>query len=176
MNASILLAVIVATVFTLFVVLFRIAKLLCTNVLVTYSKLFCGHSTPKASNSINTASIPVAPEDLEPPTVNPATGLPMIGNFDSMGNPYGMGSVMGPYNPATGLPMMVGELDVAGNPFGTDLTAVNPANGLPMIGGEDGLDIEGNPYGTDWSEDSISTSFDDSLGNSFDNGSGHNNW
>lgn len=45
--------------------------------------------------------------------VNPATGLFMIGDVDSDGNPYGCSNT----NPATGLPMN-GGVDVAGNPMG----------------------------------------------------------
>ena len=32
-----------------------------------------------------------------------------------------------------------------------DISSVNPANGLPMIGGDLGLDVAGNPFGTDMS-------------------------
>lgn len=66
-------------------------------------------------------------------------------------------------NPATGLPMMGNSmLDVAGNPFGTNLSdvsnfgqdhtfiggGVNPASGLPLID-DSMIDVAGNPYGTD---------------------------
>lgn len=62
-------------------------------------------------------------------------------------------------NPATGLPMLdgIGGIDTAGNPFGVDAThsvaiedavGINPASGLPMLGGT-GLDVGGSPFGTD---------------------------
>ncbi len=82
-------------------------------------------------------------------------------------------------NPATGW-LMIGGVDIAGNPYGTDLhdihssgiSGVNPATGLPMIGDNaGGIDVGGSPYGTDLNnhlrsgiDDSIGTSFDDSLG------------
>ena len=62
---------------------------------------------------------------------NPATGLPMNGAFDAMGNPFGSGYSHSRVNPATGLPMN-GSLDVAGNPFGSSHShsVVNPSGGL----------------------------------------------
>ncbi|AMO56229.1 hypothetical protein GZ77_05300 [Endozoicomonas montiporae] len=105
-------------------------------------------------------------------------------------------------NPATGLPMVngIGSVDVGGNPFGTDLSAryhdelsishfdndslssslgsssINPANGLPMIDGTGSVDVLGNPYGTD-SHDSFSSGIglhDDPF-DSFSSGSGLSN-
>ena len=47
-----------------------------------------------------------------------------------------------------------------------DVSWVNPATGLPMIGGMGGVDVAGNPFGTDL-HDSFNTSntsnFDDSF-------------
>jgi len=57
-----------------------------------------------------------------------------------------------------------------------DETAINPANGLPMIGGMGGLDIEGNTYGTDsdsFNDDHL-TGINDT--DSFDHGSGFDDW
>lgn len=69
------------------------------------------------------------PPNIEINTINPATGLPMIG---------GMGGV-----------------DVGGNIYGSsahDLLSsldINPATGLPMIGGMGGIDVGGHTYGSD---------------------------
>lgn len=59
-------------------------------------------------------------------TINPATGLPMYGAFDSAGNPLGTDGSSGIgfsddsiCNPATGL-TMIGGLDAAGNTYGHD--------------------------------------------------------
>ena len=50
--------------------------------------------------------------------------------------------------------------------------AINPASGLPMVGGTGGVDVEGNPYGTDAMDDEWFSSIDDS----FDCGSGFDDW
>jgi len=64
------------------------------------------------TGDVNTPGAP-----LGPPQINPATGLLMVGGFDTAGNPFGT-SGASQINPATGLPM-VGGVDVAGNPFGS---------------------------------------------------------
>lgn len=96
-------------------------------------------------------------------------------------------------NPATGLPMIGSSMvDVAGNPYGTDISYssgtdsistfdcsvgsdFNPANGLPMMS-DSCFDVAGNVYGTDSSlmdsgssftdHSSCSSSFDDSWSSS----------
>ena len=59
-------------------------------------------------------------------SVNPATGLPMLGGVDSAGNPFGSAGLIESglsddltLNPATGLPMS-GGFDAAGNSYGHD--------------------------------------------------------
>ncbi|WP_386685696.1 hypothetical protein [Lonepinella sp. MS14437] len=59
--------------------------------------------------------------EFEHGEINPATGLPMQGMFDTAGNPIGCNQGI---NPATGLPMQ-GILDIAGNPLGCNLE-INP--------------------------------------------------
>jgi len=54
-------------------------------------------------------------------------------------------------NPATGLPM-VGGFDSAGNAFGFSGFDFNPANGMPMIGGLGGIDSFGNPFGSNMND------------------------
>lgn len=87
-------------------------------------------------------------------------------------------------NPATGLLMMDGMIDVGGNPFGTDGShpgigtmndgdsplshwedshGINPANGLPMM--DSAIDVAGNPYGSDEFSSSFN-SFDDDFSTS----------
>jgi hypothetical protein len=57
---------------------------------------------------------------------------------------------------------------------------INPATGLPMVGGCGGVDIEGNPYGTDSHHDdswtSASTDWDDGFANSSWDSSIGNSW
>ncbi|KGJ99883.1 hypothetical protein [Thalassotalea sp. ND16A] len=43
-----------------------------------------------------------------------------------------------------------------------ETTDINPASGLPMTSGIGSVDVAGNPYGTDMS-DSFSSSIDDSF-------------
>jgi len=71
------------------------------------------------------------------PLINPATGLPMFGGFDSAGNPFGFdnASMEAPDSNQYSI-------------FDDDFT-INPATGLPMIGGVGGIDVQGNFYGTD---------------------------
>lgn len=87
----------------------------------------------------------------EPPTINPATGLPMtggIGGVDAAGNPYGMDLSQTDgleINPATGLPMMgEGAVDVAGNPYGMDLDDAG------YDGGFDSGGFDSGGFGSDW--------------------------
>lgn len=72
-------------------------------------------------------------------TVNPTTGLPMVGAVDVQGTPYGAI----PINPTTGLPMVggTGGVDVRGNSYGAPGT--NPTTGLPMAGA---VDVGGTPF------------------------------
>ena len=63
-------------------------------------------------------------EENEPePSINPASGLPMIGGVDTAGNPLASNELTPSWiseptiNPATGL-MMVGSVDTAGNSYG----------------------------------------------------------
>jgi hypothetical protein len=55
------------------------------------------------------------------------------------------------FSPATGLPM-IGAFDTAGNAFGFGGIDFNPANGMPMIGGIGGLDSFGNPFGSNMND------------------------
>lgn len=52
------------------------------------------------------------------------------------------------FNPATGLPMM-GGFDTAGNGYGMGGFDINPANGMLMVGGMGGFDTFGNSFGVD---------------------------
>ena len=52
------------------------------------------------------------------------------------------------FNPATGLPMM-GGFDTAGNGYGMGGFDINPANGMLMVGGIGGFDTFGNSFGVD---------------------------
>lgn len=101
------------------------------------------------------------------------------------------GTSPGPdFNPATGLPMLDGLVDVGGNMYGVDDTAtalstmdaavgvdmmddssllshafdsspgINPASGLPML--DSAIDVGGNPYGSD-AVTSTFSSFDDDF-------------
>jgi hypothetical protein len=136
----------------------------------------------------------------DPPVGSPAMGqraLHAPGWSDDGGSAPGWGGD-GPalsceVNPATGLLMVggVGGVDVAGNPYGADLShepwagfgdpaggpwiddgAVNPASGLPMVGGVGGVDVAGNPYGFD---DSHGTAHHGS-GFGDDDGGGFRSW
>ncbi|OEY65970.1 hypothetical protein [Marinobacter sp. X15-166B] len=67
-----------------------------------------------------------------------------------------------------------GNCDPGGGRVGHTVTDVNPATGLPMMGG---IDVAGNPFGTD-SNDGFCSHSDDLIGASFDQGvspSGFNN-
>ena len=108
--------------------------------------------------------------------------------FDNFWSSVGSGnhSCTPSINPASGLPMLDDTmLDVAGNVYGTDNLngmddhhtnlGINPASGLPMMD-DSMLDIGGNTFGFD---DSHISSFDDSstTGSSFDSTSfGDSDW
>lgn len=57
-------------------------------------------------------------------------------------------------NPATGLPMLGGGIDMAGNPYGTDLRQHDDA-GSPSSSGVDHQPL-GSPISNDWSSSSWS--------------------
>lgn len=83
---------------------------------------------------------------------NPATGLMMIGDFDTAGNFYGFGQIAG------------GMSGDDASMFDDNHLSFNPANGLPMI--DDMTDIHGNMAGTnsiDEMMDYSSATFDDSF-------------
>ena len=65
--------------------------------------------------------------------VNPATGLPMAGGVDILGNPYGCNN-------------SDVNLTIHNSSYGCNNSTVNPATGLPMNGS---VDILGNAYGLD---------------------------
>lgn len=65
--------------------------------------------------------------------------------------------------------------------FSHDDFAVNPATGLPMTDGIGSVDVAGNPYGMDLSQDdTISSGIDDSfcggMDDSFSSGNGLDDW
>lgn len=73
---------------------------------------------------------------------NPATGLMMVGDFDTMGNSYGFG---------------ITSEDTPGWDSPSDdynHHAVNPASGLPMV--DDVLDVHGNVFGSLSADESTS--------------------
>jgi hypothetical protein len=83
---------------------------------------------------------------------NPATGLMMLGDFDTSGNLYGLGTISGG-----------GGSDDA-SMFDDNHHSFNPVNGLPML--DDAIDIHGNIFGTasvDDVFDHSSSTFDDSI-------------
>lgn len=101
--------------------------------------------------------------------INPATGLLMVGGiagFDAMGNTFGTSGCND---------MLAGINTVNG------LTDINPANGLPMVGD---VDVMGNPYGTDTYQDNHSDFGTDSYhdhhtdygGSDFGSGSFGSDW
>ena len=84
--------------------------------------------------------------------INPATGLMMIGGFDTAVNTYGSGTISGGFS----------NDDIS--MFGDNHHSFNQANGLPMM--DDVTDIHGNIFGTTSVDDVFdhsSSTFDDSV-------------
>jgi hypothetical protein len=83
---------------------------------------------------------------------NPATGLMMIGDFDTAGNFYGCGTMAG---------------ETSGDDaswFDDNHLSFNPANGLLMV--NDAIDIHGNAFGNNSMDDLMdynSSTIDDSI-------------
>lgn len=101
---------------------------------------------------------------------NPATGLMMLGDFDTSGNLYGFGTISGGSS----------SDDIS---MSNDYNhSFNPANGLPMI--DDATDIHGNMFCTNSADDLMhhgGSMFDDSLahtslGNGFNTGPFDDDW
>ena len=98
--------------------------------------------------------------------INPATGLPIIGDslgIDVAGNPYGTDLDYSSSNIDDSFDLFDTSFD---DGFDTGNIDINPATGLPVIGDSFGIDVAGNPYGTDL--DYSNSSIDDSFGTSFD--------
>lgn len=97
-------------------------------------------------------------EDDWSPTINPATGLMMVGTLDTAGNSFGSG----------GTSDWTSDDDASG--FDDNHHSSNPANGLPML--DDSTDVHGNMYCTNSVDDLFdhsSSAFDDnSTHSSFD--------
>lgn len=95
--------------------------------------------------------------------VNPATGLMMLGDFDTSGNLYGLGTISS------------GGGSDDDSMFDDNHNSFNPANGLPMM--DDSTDIHGNMFGTTSMDDHMdygSSTFDDSITHcSFDDNSSY---
>jgi hypothetical protein len=90
---------------------------------------------------------------------NPATGLMMIGDFDTKGNLYGFGTISGGISGAD-----ASMFDDNISMFDDNHHRFNPVNGLPMV--DDVTDIHGNMFGTnsvDEPFDYSSSIFDDSI-------------
>lgn len=86
------------------------------------------------------------------PGFNPATGLMMMGDFDTSGNLYGLGNISGGGG-SDDAPM-----------FDEHHHSFNPANGLPML--DDSTDVHGNMYCTNSVDDLFdhsSSTFDDNI-------------
>lgn len=92
--------------------------------------------TPKAANNINSSNRCYQQDFTgykaghnqhdEHHGFNPASGLAMLGNFDTAGNQYGFNSGFEheTYNPSTGFEMS-GAFDTCGNIMGSDNTSFN---------------------------------------------------
>ena len=81
--------------------------------------------------------------------VNPATGLPMAGGVDILGNPYGCNNSdvnLTIHNSSYGCNNGDVNLTIHNSSYGCNNSTVNPATGLPMNGS---VDILGNAYGLD---------------------------
>jgi hypothetical protein len=104
------------------------------------------------------------------PAFNPATGLMMMGDFDTNGNLYGFGTISG------------GISGEDASMFDDNHHSFNPANGLPML--DDSIDVHGNMYCTNSMDDLMdysSSIFDDSIthssfDDSFNSGSFDDDW
>lgn len=91
-------------------------------------------------------------EDDWIPSINPATGLMMVGALDSAGNSFG----------SSGTPDWTSDGGASG--FDGNHHSFNPANGLPMM--DDVIDIHCNMFGTNSMDDLFdhsSSTFDDSF-------------
>lgn len=115
-----------------------------------FSLVIAGQAGLTQANSI--AAVHRAQGVDENLAFNPATGLMMVGDFDTMGNSYGFG-ITSDDTPGWDSP-----------PDDYNHHAINPASGLPMV--DDVLDVHGNVFGSLSADESASYgSFgaDDSL-------------